>query len=325
MINEYNASAVANMSSQEAVTLAVQALADCATIVPSNINEEETSESEEDEVQTTAPVFVKKLQAMVNDPEIDSAVWAEDGTSFVIHQPKRLSEQLAKYFKSSKLKSFVRQLHFYGFKKVGGSRYEDWVYNHKFFQRHGRLIHKLRRKTCGPDQQIKNLQLKVDSLQGSLNNTQQKLGDMAVALMALLQHHNAATFLGTSTASTRGGGGNAPNVLPAKRGRARSTNLTKYEQQSFKHTRSSSRGQLQAPTTIVKQEPGPNIPASLRYNDTLDVNGDNQSTFNSPRLLMDLDFEGVDDLLFSPGHEDFGYSEVDRGMSNLAMTVPVTA
>lgn len=197
------AAAAAAMSPTDAITLAVKALEGCAAIVPSSASEVDASDDEEDEGQTTAPLFVKKLKALVDDPEVDSTVWSDDGASFVIHEPKRLSEQLVKYFKSSKLKSFVRQLHFYGFKKIGGSRYADWVYNHKYFQQHGRLLHRLRRKTCGPDQQIKNLQTKVQSLQGSLVTTQQKLGDMATALVALLRHTQAN---GGNCCSTNGGG-----------------------------------------------------------------------------------------------------------------------
>lgn len=219
--------AAAGLGPADAIALAVKALEGCAAIVPSSGKDDDTSDSE-DEGQTSAPLFVKKLKALVDDPAVDSAVWSADGTSFVIHEPKRLSEQLVKYFKSSKLKSFVRQLHFYGFKKIGGSRFEDWIYSHKFFQQHGRLVHKLRRKTCGPDQQIKNLQNKVETLQDSLVNTQQKLGDMAVALVALLRHHNA------TGGGCAGGGCDAP---PTDASASASTSALALQQQHVKHER----------------------------------------------------------------------------------------
>lgn len=173
------------------VSMALQALVAC-TVVPSaspkEVVEDESDTDDDVLVSTKIPVFAKKLKGLVDDPEVDAVGWDASGESFIIHEPKRLAEQLEKYFKSSKLKSFVRQLHFYGFKKTGGSRNENWVYNHKNFQRDGKLMHKLRRKSCGPEQQLKSLRQKVDHLQGTLAATQQKLGNMAVALVQLLQN-----------------------------------------------------------------------------------------------------------------------------------------
>eukprot|EP00591_Stephanopyxis_turris_P004439 CAMPEP_0195521424 /NCGR_PEP_ID=MMETSP0794_2-20130614/18630_1 /TAXON_ID=515487 /ORGANISM="Stephanopyxis turris, Strain CCMP 815" /LENGTH=292 /DNA_ID=CAMNT_0040650975 /DNA_START=243 /DNA_END=1121 /DNA_ORIENTATION=+ len=268
-----------NMNPEEAVTMAIKALQGVSAIAPATIRDEDLSDTDDEDAHSSAPQFVKKLKSLVDDPDVDSVVWSGDGASFVIHEPKRLSEQLIKYFKSSKLKSFVRQLHFYGFKKIGGSRYFDWVYSHKYFHAHGRLIHKLRRKTCGPDQQIKNLQSKVESLQGSLVDTQQKLGDMAVALMALLQHHHSHQQVG-------GGGGGAAaklplkaaaetEVLPAKRSRPTTTAMTPY----------SERGQ-----PAVKPE-ARRLPANLAF-----------SVFDAaaPMTPMDWNDVGFDDFMMSP-------------------------
>jgi hypothetical protein len=308
-----------NITAVEAVQMAVKALQECASIVPTDGNDD-TSEEEEDDVHTTAPVFINKLKSLVDDPHIDSTVWTADGTSFVIHEPKKLSEQLVKYFKSSKLKSFVRQLHFYGFKKIGGSRFNDWVYNHKYFQKHGRVMHKLRRKTCGPDQQIKNLQGKVESLQGSLAATQHKLGDMAVALMALLQHQNAATFLGTSKK-----GPNESVTLPAKRARKQITNggggggvgggdgnaTTAVQPRDLVQAQ-----QRNAASAAIKEEAMKDefkmIPSVLQsFHETLGSGGYNAFGFNTPGALtpaLELDFAEVDELLFSPAKDEYGQS-----------------
>lgn len=320
-----------NMATSNAVLIAMQALQSAASIVPASIREDGFSDEDEDGPQT-APVFVQKLKDLVDDPEVDSAVWSKDGSSFVIHEPKRLSDQLPKYFKSSKLKSFVRQLHFYGFKKSGGSRYQDWVYTHKYFQNHGRLIHRLRRKTCGPDQQIKTLQSKVTNLQDSLAETQQKLGDMAVALVTLLQHQNAATCLGSSRAREAPASGSNTQFLPAKRARSNNnTTIAKFEQTPRPARVTAARIPLTSfnavqSSTSVKQEPNTarRLPAPLSFSDTLGSNngGSSGSSMMLTPHIFDLDFpdEG-EDMLFSPAKgDDYLFAEVDRGLSMVRVT-----
>ena len=287
------------LSADEAIVLAVKALQEASAIVPASANEEEIPDDTEDEAPTTAPAFIKKLKDLVDDPEIDSAVWSEDNASFVIHEPTRLSEQLVKYFKSSKLKSFVRQLHFYGFKKIGGSRYVDWVYSHKFFQKDGRLLHKLRRKTCGPDQQIKNLQSRVDNLQGSLVQTQKKLGDMAVALMALMQHHHSAPVIGNNTNSQDNAPHRASNdSMPVKRPRRSngaasnpSTAIARFEKQSFCGGGGA--------TVKTEAQEARRLPATIAFNELLSNNFNfmGQSACMTP---TDFDFGVEFDDLFTP-------------------------
>ena len=204
-------------ASATAMAQAVSSLRECASIAQVGIKETDFSESDDDDTQVTLPLFVQKLKSLVDDHEIDSAVWSADGESVMIPEPSRLSDQLCKYFKASKLNSFVRQLHFYGFKKIGGKRNSDWVYSHKYFHEDGRMIHKVRRKTCGPDRQIQNLTLKVETLQGSLAETQRKLGNMASALAALLKEkpHYESLCHGCGVKTEGSHGSIAP--IPSKR------------------------------------------------------------------------------------------------------------
>lgn len=297
---------LSNISANDARAMALQALESCASIVPTRL--QDFSDTEEDDGQQQAPVFVQKLKNLVDDPEIDSAQWTDNGHSFLIREPERLSKQLIKYFKSSKLKSFVRQLHFYGFKKSGGSRYQDWVYSHKYFQDNGRLLHKLRRKTCGPDQQIKNLQLKVVGLQDSLASTQQKLGNMAMALAAMLQSQVSSSQAGGN--STQSGGGTTPrsSSFPVKRPR------TSNGGQS--HAQAQAQAQRNGGATIkteprVKQEQGRSrIPEPLLFERSLaNQIGELHSGF-SP---FDLDeFELTDSVLYSPRTDDTSMFELEQ-------------
>lgn len=151
---------------------------------------------------STIPMFIRKLKALVDDDDVDGAYWSRDGSHVIMPEPHSLSTQLAKYFKSStKLKSFVRQLHFYGFRKTGGSRTMDWIYTHKYFTRDGGSMHKVRRKAHGADRQVRKLKKKVDTLNVSLADTQCKLKKAATALVVMLQETCQAFCNGSLCAS----------------------------------------------------------------------------------------------------------------------------
>lgn len=65
------------------------------------------------------PGFILKLWKMVNDPQCNDLIsWSDNGTSFIIIDPPRFSQELSKYFKHNNLSSFIRQLNMYGFRKV---------------------------------------------------------------------------------------------------------------------------------------------------------------------------------------------------------------
>lgn len=62
---------------------------------------------------------------MVNSPNVDLVSWS-NGDSFVIVDVEKFSQTvLPKYFKHSKFTSFVRQLNFYGFRKIRSDHHES--------------------------------------------------------------------------------------------------------------------------------------------------------------------------------------------------------
>ena len=177
-------------SAMQNTVQAIHALHECATAIPAEPrdNESDNDWEEDEEPVSSVPRFIQKLKALVDDPDIDGVAWTADGRHISMPEPHQLTSQLAKYFKNStKLKSFVRQLHFYGFKKTGGSRSLNWIYSHKHFQRDGQNIRKVRRKTCSTDRQMQLLRRKVDYLHSSLSSTQSKLKTAASALASLLE------------------------------------------------------------------------------------------------------------------------------------------
>lgn len=97
--------------------------------------------------------FIKKLYLMINECNNNNIKWV-DNKSFIIHNPDKLHINMKNYFKNSKIKSFIRQLHFYRFKKIGGSRYDNWVYFNKYFTKDGSMLCKIKRNTSNNNEEL---------------------------------------------------------------------------------------------------------------------------------------------------------------------------
>lgn len=84
-----------------------------------------------------ADTFLKKIVQMLTPENEELIRWNNTGDSIVICDVNRFSrELLPKYFKTKKFNSFVRQLNFYGFKKVPISKTtRGCEFSHKLFKR----------------------------------------------------------------------------------------------------------------------------------------------------------------------------------------------
>jgi len=98
----------------------------------------------------TRPVsaFLQKLFQIVNH-EAPYCKWNKDGDTIIVLSPDKFSaEVLPKYFKSNNFSSFVRQLHFYGFRKTDKDK-NSWEFQHaKFLRGQPKLLSEITRKTC---------------------------------------------------------------------------------------------------------------------------------------------------------------------------------
>jgi hypothetical protein len=65
------------------------------------------------------PLFLLKTFAMLNECSPKIATWSPDGLSFcILDQTSFTDYTIPQYFKHNNFSSFVRQLNFYGFRKV---------------------------------------------------------------------------------------------------------------------------------------------------------------------------------------------------------------
>lgn len=87
-----------------------------------------STKSENVDGEKKYPLFLNKTFAMLKTSKPDIATWAEDGLSFyIIDQARFVESVIPQYFKHSNFSSFVRQLNFYGFRKVWSDQLIEMV------------------------------------------------------------------------------------------------------------------------------------------------------------------------------------------------------
>lgn len=91
------------------------------------------------------PPFVRKLVNLTKSCPSDVGAWSEDGSQFVV-KSSRFADVIQENFDSS-LQTFLRQLHFYSFKKKDEDAFGVWAFYHPSF-RYGQphLLEKIQRK-----------------------------------------------------------------------------------------------------------------------------------------------------------------------------------
>jgi len=152
-------------------------------------------------------IFLRKTYHMIDtcDPNVSS--WSKDGLSFVVKDPEIFAMRIIpQFFKHNNFSSFVRQLNFYGFRKVrsdqikisADNKEEDkyWRFRHeKFVRGKPNWLVEIRKSssTTAPSLQ------EVDTLKNEVKNLKSEMADMAsnmkqlsglVRNMVELQHQN---------------------------------------------------------------------------------------------------------------------------------------
>lgn len=95
------------------------------------------------------PVFLTKLHKLVFSSDFTAFYWNEEGSAFLVNRDEA-PDDLNRVFKSGKYTSFVRQLHFYDFKKIVDiKKYKNHVeeFKHDMFTRDSPNLEGIKRKT----------------------------------------------------------------------------------------------------------------------------------------------------------------------------------
>lgn len=81
--------------------------------------ENESLKGVDSAARTQLPVFLRKTFTMIDTCPDDVGGWGRDGTTFVIKNPEVFaSKVIPSFFRHNNFSSFVRQLNFYGFRKI---------------------------------------------------------------------------------------------------------------------------------------------------------------------------------------------------------------
>mmetsp|Transcript_10495 Transcript_10495/g.10558 ORF Transcript_10495/g.10558 Transcript_10495/m.10558 type:complete len:388 (-) Transcript_10495:253-1416(-) len=147
------------------------------------------------------PLFLRKTFSMIDSAPQDIACWSEGGDTFLVKDPKRFADEtIPKFFKHNNFSSFVRQLNFYGFRKVKSElllgvptdeNKQWWEFRHPLFQR-GKpsLLSEIKRAVHYGDpsnpQEVAELKCQVSGLQEKITvmkNSISELTDLVKKLM----------------------------------------------------------------------------------------------------------------------------------------------
>jgi hypothetical protein len=143
------------------------------------------------------PVFLMKTFHMINTCDKDIATWSDDGLTFIIKDPDTFaSDVIPQFFKHNNFSSFVRQLNFYGFRKIKSDsvRITDdddetlkwWRFKHNSFVR-GRAdllkdIRKANQVNAADQQEVEKLKEEVSFLRAEM----ERMSDMVERMADML-------------------------------------------------------------------------------------------------------------------------------------------
>mmetsp|Transcript_19557 Transcript_19557/g.25321 ORF Transcript_19557/g.25321 Transcript_19557/m.25321 type:complete len:354 (+) Transcript_19557:31-1092(+) len=190
--------------------------------------------------QSEASAFLSKTYSMIDSLPAHIGGWSEAGDTMVILDSERFaSEYIPQYFKHNNFRSFVRQLNFYGFRKLradaaSGTGANRWEFKHANFRRgHPELLVQIRRAEhydyTAPDaaaqrqrqaeleREVSELRQRVDEMQLVIENLNRMLTSLTEALQTRETNaQNNSHSLERSNITATSTGGSATHAEPAE-------------------------------------------------------------------------------------------------------------
>ncbi|CAM9220151.1 unnamed protein product, partial [Hapterophycus canaliculatus] len=180
------------------------------------------------------PIFLRKTYEMINSCEDIHAAWTAAGDTFVIKDPDTFAnEVIPRFFKHNKFSSFVRQLNFYGFRKVKsnitveGHDSKWWEFKHDLFLRDKpNLLSEIRRAThygVTPEkQEVDDLRSEVGTLRLQVTDMDSRIDALSRMVDRLLEERSVSAGRGVGAATD---GASVKHEIPLTAGWAKKRRL----------------------------------------------------------------------------------------------------
>mmetsp|Transcript_16713 Transcript_16713/g.32468 ORF Transcript_16713/g.32468 Transcript_16713/m.32468 type:complete len:416 (+) Transcript_16713:762-2009(+) len=167
---------------------------------------------------TVLPPFLQKLKKIAETIPEDVSTWTEDGDAYVVKDSDKFEQALKKFYKGS-LQTFVRQLHFYGFRKLE-TQTGAWSFTHPNFRRdRPELLSDIRRKSRA-DAQMTATQVEVQQLKSQVAHLQGVVEDLRTQLDSVLNVLDDAGIVSITRGATSSVDGKESVKVAAKAGGA---------------------------------------------------------------------------------------------------------